>query len=57
MKQKEMERRQTAAADRITGTWFCTGGRHRAKGEPIIYRGRKICATCVERIKARKRAA
>lgn len=53
MSNNELERRQTAAADRITGTWFCAGGHHHARGPVTMRRGRKVCSTCAERIERR----
>lgn len=45
--------RQTRAADRATGTWFCAIGYHHVRGPVTMRRGRKVCSTCAERINRR----
>lgn len=47
--QKVEARRLTKVTDRATGTFLCSSSNHRAKGEPVIVRGRKVCAACNER--------
>lgn len=48
--------RQTRAADTATGTWYCTAGRHYARGEHTTHRGRKVCPACRDKIsRARRR--
>lgn len=41
-----IDRRTTAAADRSTGTFYCSSSAHRAAGTPIIIRGRRVCQAC-----------
>ena len=48
-----LRNRQTRAADRVTGTWWCAGGYHHARGPVTMRRGRKVCQTCAERISRR----
>lgn len=52
----ERERkRQAAACERVTGMFMCMGGYHQARGEPVMYRGRKYCAVCFAKIRERAR--
>lgn len=52
----ERERkRQAAACERATGMFQCMGGYHQARGEPVMYRGRKYCAGCLAKITERAR--
>lgn len=44
--QRRIDRRTTAAADRSTGTFYCSSSAHRAAGKPVIIRGRKVCQAC-----------
>lgn len=43
---RRIDRRATAAADRSTGTFYCSSSAHRAAGTPIIIRGRRVCQAC-----------
>jgi hypothetical protein len=40
------DRRQTAALERVTGTFHCSSSNHFATGDPVIIRGRKVCQAC-----------
>jgi hypothetical protein len=39
-------KRMTAAVDRVTQSFTCSNGNHRARGEFVIVNRRKLCATC-----------
>jgi hypothetical protein len=44
-----------AAAERLTGEKYCYGG-HYTKGETRVYRGRRYCTACSERLTAQRKA-
>lgn len=48
---KREERRLTAVTERATGTFHCSSSNHRAKGQPVIIRGRKVCQACADQRK------
>jgi hypothetical protein len=43
---ERIERKQTAAAEQITGQFHCSSSNHFATGTPVIIRGRKVCQAC-----------
>lgn len=43
---RRIDRRNTAAADRSTGTFYCSSSAHRATGTPTFIRGRRVCQAC-----------
>lgn len=46
MPDQREEQRTTAAVDRATGSFYCSSSAHRAHGQPVIIRGRKVCQAC-----------
>jgi hypothetical protein len=43
-----IERKQTAAAEQITGQFHCSSSNHFAAGTAVIIRGRKVCRGCAD---------
>lgn len=43
------ERKQTAAVEQATGSFYCSSSDHLAAGTPVILRGRKICQSCADK--------
>jgi hypothetical protein len=52
-----IERKQTAAADQITGQFHCGSSNHFATGTPVIIRGRKVCQACAAKRRQRLAAS
>jgi len=55
MRQDKTERRQAAAADAFTHTFWCRVGHHRVSAElRTTYAGKTCCVTCRARARAKR---